>query len=70
VFGRPLMVSVDHALCGEEQLLTHGWSIDGSSVLPRASAPLIGADTDAILRDRLGLEDQRIRALRAQRVLS
>jgi len=70
VFGRDLMVPVDHILCGEEELLTHGWKIDGTTVVPHASAPVIGADTDAEMASLLGLEPARIAALRGSRALS
>lgn len=70
VFGRDLMVPVDHVLCGKEELLTHGWKIDGKTVIPHASAPVIGADTDAEMASLLGLAPDRIAALRGNRTLS
>ncbi|MEP6867385.1 MAG: CoA transferase [Novosphingobium sp.] len=69
-FGRDLMVPVDHVLCGREELLTHGWKIDGETVIPYASAPVIGADTDAEMASLLGLDPARIAELRASGALS
>lgn len=43
--------------------------IDGASPPPRSTGPEIGADTDAVLRDLLGLEKARIAALREQGVV-
>lgn len=70
VFGRDLMVPVDHVLCGREELLTHGWKIDGETIVPKASAPVIGADTDAEMMALLGLDAERIAVLRDSLVLS
>lgn len=70
VFGRDLMVPVNHALCGREELLTHGWVVDGEMIKPNGSAPVIGSDTDAEMAGLAGLSPDRIASLRASRVLS
>lgn len=70
VFGRDLMVPVDHVLCGREELLTHGWKIDGETIIPHASAPVIGADTDREMSSLLGLDPERIATLRDSLILS
>lgn len=70
VFGRDLMVAVDHALCGSEHLLTHGWSVGGGMIRPHASAPVIGADTAAEMKELLGLSPPEVDALRTSGVLS
>jgi crotonobetainyl-CoA:carnitine CoA-transferase CaiB-like acyl-CoA transferase len=70
VFGRDLMVPVDHALCGREELLTHGWAINGETIRPRNSAPIIGVDTDTEMASLAGLDKDGIAELRARRVLS
>lgn len=69
-FGRDLMVPVEHVLCGHEELLTHGWKIDGETIIPSASAPVIGANTDEEMSSLLGLQPERIADLRASHVLS
>lgn len=70
VFGRDLMVTVTHELCGDEELLTHGWMVGGSMLSPNESAPIIGSDTDTEMRDLLGLSDDRIQALHTSGALS
>lgn len=70
VFGRDLMVPVQHSLCGAEELLAHGWTINGKAIQPSSSAPVIGEDTDQEMKRLLGLEEPQINAFRASRALS
>jgi crotonobetainyl-CoA:carnitine CoA-transferase CaiB-like acyl-CoA transferase len=64
-FGREILHPVTHPVSGEEKLYGHGWRIDGDPLPPLASAPLIGADTDQVLADVLGLDADAIAALRS-----
>ena len=68
-FGRPMLTTVEHALVGPEELYSHGWRIDGKPVLPTASAPTIGQDTQAVMREYAGMDDAEIARLEADNVL-
>ena len=68
-FGRPVLARVEHDLVGAEQLYSHGWRLDGAPLLPRASAPVIGDDTDAVLHEFAGMAQPEIDRLRADNVL-
>lgn len=68
-FGRPVLARVEHELVGGEELYSHGWRLDGEPLLPRTSAPVIGHDTDAVLREYGGMEQPEIDRLRADNVL-
>ncbi len=64
-FGRDVLHPVTHPVSGDEKLYSHGWRIDGDPLAPRSSAPLIGADTDQLLTDVLGLDADAIAELRS-----
>lgn len=68
-FGRPVLARVEHALVGSEELYSHGWRVDGEPLLPRASAPVIGADTEAVLCELAGMQQAEIDRLKADNVL-
>jgi crotonobetainyl-CoA:carnitine CoA-transferase CaiB-like acyl-CoA transferase len=70
LYGRRLVAEVEHPLTGPELLYGHGWSVDGREVLPSSSAPVIGADTEAVLGEYLGLGQDQVAALRESGVLS
>jgi crotonobetainyl-CoA:carnitine CoA-transferase CaiB-like acyl-CoA transferase len=70
LFGRPVLAEVRHELIGKQSLYGHGWRIDGHPVLPTASAPIIGADTDDVLGEYLGIDQRRLAELRSTNVLS
>lgn len=46
-----------------------GIQLDGRQAVPRAAPPLMGADTERVLRERLGLDDTRVDALRSAGIL-
>jgi crotonobetainyl-CoA:carnitine CoA-transferase CaiB-like acyl-CoA transferase len=68
-FGRDVLYSVIHPVSGEEKLYSHGWRIDGDPLPPLTSAPIIGADTDQLLVDVLGLDAAAIAKLRSSGAL-
>ena len=68
-FGRPILGPVSHALTGDEQMYSHGWRLDGRPLLPTRSAPVIGQDTDVVLREWVGMDDAEIARLEHDRVL-
>ncbi len=70
ITGRTIIGTVEHAAVGEEQLYGHGWWVDAAPVLPRESAPLIGEDTRALVKELLGLSDDAIDQLEADGVLT
>jgi len=70
LFGRSVTTVVDHPLVGPGRLYNHGWRIDGETVAPSASAPVIGADTRAVLSEYLGMDENKVAELRASGVLS
>ncbi len=70
ITGRTIIGTVEHAAVGKEQLYGHGWCVDAEPVLPRTSAPLIGQDTRALVRELLGLSDDAIDQLEADGVLT
>lgn len=69
LFGRSVTTVVDHPLVGPGRLYNHGWRIDGHTVAPTAGAPVIGADTHAVLTEYLDLGEDRFRQLKASAVL-
>ena len=70
LYGRSVTTVVPHDLVPPARLYNHGWRIDGKPVAPTKSAPVIGADTDAVLTEYLGLDADRIAELKASGVLS
>ena len=68
--GHKIQEWVEHELTGGEWLLGHGWVLDGEALLPAANAPIIGAATDAVLKEYLSLPEAEIAALRDAKVLS
>ena len=67
--ARRFVVRLPHAVVGERPLPGTAWVASRSSMRPVSAAPCLGSDTVPVLRDVLGLSDERIDALQEQGVL-
>lgn len=61
-----IVQSLPHPTAGMVPFVRSPICLSETPVEPRTAPPLLGADTDAILRDVLGLDAERIAALRAE----
>ncbi|KAA0120611.1 CoA transferase [Mycolicibacterium sp. P9-22] len=66
---RGLTVKVEHPYLGEVEVFTVPWRIGGQNPGIALPAPLLGADTDEVLKRLLGAEADEIRKLQTQKVL-
>jgi crotonobetainyl-CoA:carnitine CoA-transferase CaiB-like acyl-CoA transferase len=64
-----LVQDVEHPTAGTMRLLGSAVTIEGHDEARIAPPPLLGEDTEAILRE-LGRDDEAIRQLRDQRVIA
>lgn len=67
--GRHLTTRVAHPYLGEQLMFAVPWKCNGSGFSVTRPAPLLGADTDAVLTDVLGLSGSRLAELRAAEVI-
>ena len=67
--SRDYFVEQPHPEVGTRRHMGIPYKLHGTPVKVRAAAPCLGADTDAVLRDVLGYDAERISALRAAGVL-
>jgi crotonobetainyl-CoA:carnitine CoA-transferase CaiB-like acyl-CoA transferase len=68
--SRDYFVELPHAEVGTRRHMGIPYKLHGTPVAVRRAAPCFGADTDDVLRDVLGYDDERIAALRASGTLS
>ncbi len=61
-----IVQSLPHPTAGDVPFVRSPIELSETPVGPRTAPPLLGADTDAILRDVLGLDAERIAALRGE----
>jgi len=61
---RGFWVELPHAECGRVVHAGIPWSFDGTPLRVRSAAPLLGEHTEDILRDELGLSEERVHRLR------
>ena len=66
---RELTVRVPHPYLGETDVYVVPWKFGGRSAGRAAPAPLLGADTDTVLRDLLDLDPETLARLHADGVL-
>jgi crotonobetainyl-CoA:carnitine CoA-transferase CaiB-like acyl-CoA transferase len=69
VQARGMRVQVEHATAGSIPLVANPIKFSATPVAYRHAPPTLGQDTDAVLRDTLGLDAGRIAALRANKVI-
>jgi crotonobetainyl-CoA:carnitine CoA-transferase CaiB-like acyl-CoA transferase len=67
--ARGMVVQVPHARTGELDLLASPLKLSETPVDRYAAPPALGADTEAVLADLLGMSPEHIRALRIQRIV-
>ncbi len=63
--SREMVVQVDHPTAGKVKLLANPIRFSATPVTPCTAPPLLGADTDAVLRSWIGLPDVELEALKA-----
>ncbi|WP_227012909.1 MULTISPECIES: CoA transferase [unclassified Pseudonocardia] len=68
-FARGVGNVVSHPYLGEQSIVTVPWKLDGSSFPAAGPAPLLGADTGAVLDELLGLAPDTIAGLRDRKVI-
>ena len=64
-----MMVLAEHSVYGDLHLLGSPYEFDGERLRTMRPPPLLGQDTDAILRDALGLDDEAMSRLQRERVI-
>jgi crotonobetainyl-CoA:carnitine CoA-transferase CaiB-like acyl-CoA transferase len=69
VQARGMRVQVEHASAGAIPMVANPIKFSATPVDYRHAPPTLGQDTDAVLRDTLGLDAARIAALRANKVI-
>ena len=67
--AREAFMTIDHPELGELELVGPPWKISGCET-PKRPAPLLGEHTESILREFLGLDDERLADLHAKEVIS
>lgn len=69
VRARGMRIDLPHALGGTVPMVGSPLKLSATPVEYRSAPPLLGADTRAVLRERLGLADAQVDALAAQGVI-
>lgn len=69
VLERGLVKQVEHPIAGPMQSIPQPVRFNGLNPAPELAAPVLGANTNAILHDELNLSDAQIAQLRAEHVL-
>ncbi len=64
-----MLVTMQHAIGGPFQAVASPYHLDRTPVTEYTPPPLLGADTDAVLGEELGLDAQALTALRARGVV-
>jgi crotonobetainyl-CoA:carnitine CoA-transferase CaiB-like acyl-CoA transferase len=67
--SRPIFVSLDHPEVGKQQHVGIPWQISKTPLAVQRPAPLLGQDTEYVLRDLLGYSAEQIRAMKENQVL-
>ncbi|MCC7107494.1 MAG: CoA transferase [Chloroflexi bacterium] len=66
VTERGVVKTVEHPTAGQLKMIASPLRMSRDSTDPRLAPPLLGADTDAVLRELLGYDDARIAELRRE----
>ena len=69
VRAREMVIDVPHPLAGKAALIASPMKFSGTPVQYRYAPPLVGQQTDEILREQLGLSDDDLAALRDKEVI-
>ncbi|MGI5176005.1 CoA transferase [Dactylosporangium sp. CA-152071] len=67
---RGLNQFVEHPFLGRQRVMVPPWKCNGLSFHAPGAAPLLGADTDQVLHEVLGMNGDELAALRAAKVIS
>jgi succinate--hydroxymethylglutarate CoA-transferase len=67
--ARRMIETVEHPTIGPLRLIGTPFKFDGTPTSIRRAPPTLGQHTEEILRDELGLSDERIAELRAEKVI-
>lgn len=67
--ARGVATPTDHPWLGEQSVVTVPWKVEAHGFPAVAAAPLLGADTDAVLGEVLGLTDSDLADLRGRQVI-
>jgi len=67
--ARGLVRKVSHPAAGELKLVGIPYALNGTPATIRRPPPTLGQHTDEVLREELGLSDERIAQLRAEKVI-
>jgi len=68
--SRPIFTYPDHPEVGKKQHVGIPWQLSQTSLSVRKPAPLLGEDTEYVLRDILGYSTEQVAAFKAQDVLT
>jgi benzylsuccinate CoA-transferase BbsF subunit len=68
--SRPIFVSLDHPEVGKQQHVGIPWQMSKTPLSVRRPAPLLGQDTEYVLREILGYSPEQIAAMKEKRVLT
>jgi crotonobetainyl-CoA:carnitine CoA-transferase CaiB-like acyl-CoA transferase len=68
--SRPIFTYLDHPEVGKKQHVGIPWQLSKTSLSVREPAPLLGEDTEYVLRDILGYSTEQIATFKAQDVLT
>ena len=68
--SRPIFVALDHPEVGRQQHVGIPWQMSKTPLAVQRPAPLLGQDTEYVLRDLLGYNAEQIRAMKENQVLT
>jgi crotonobetainyl-CoA:carnitine CoA-transferase CaiB-like acyl-CoA transferase len=66
---RNMQVNLSHAQAGSVALVGNPIKLSGTESDPRSAPPMLGEQTEGVLRDLLGLDDEALQALRVRGVV-
>jgi crotonobetainyl-CoA:carnitine CoA-transferase CaiB-like acyl-CoA transferase len=66
---RDLCREIEHPYLGRQSIFSLPWKLNGASFVATAPAPLLGADTDGVLREILAADEETLAELRADKAI-
>jgi crotonobetainyl-CoA:carnitine CoA-transferase CaiB-like acyl-CoA transferase len=68
--SRPILIYLDHPEVGKKQHVGIPWQLSKTPLSVRRPAPILGQDTDYVLREILGYSAEEVAALKERQVLT